>query len=452
MRSLFLKIFLLFWVTLVLVGAALIITWGIQPEVVVSRWRGATSDAVALYAQSAAEELDRYGMTALNNYFQRLEATSQIHASLYDENAQRIAGSTSKAAQDLAPHAGQGGEPAFVIADQHALAALRTQGPSGRVYILVAEMPRAPMRPYRLLATRHVERWIAAVLISGLICYLLTRYLTRPILRLRTAARQIAEGELSARAGPEMERRGDELGELVRDFNRMAERIEALLTSQRQLISDISHELRSPLARLNVALGLARQRAGDGVAPQLDRIEREAERLNEMIGNLLALARMQGQSGPPEKSKINLDELVREVAADAAYEAQERHCNVRIVASEPCTAFGSPELLRSAIENVVRNAVSYTTEGSEVEIALRTNTSGAEITVRDHGPGVPEAELPNLLRPFYRVANARERQTGGTGLGLAITDRAVRLHGGTVHMENARHGGGLVVVLKVPTA
>jgi len=449
MRSLFLKIFLLFWVTLVLVGAALVITWGIQPEVIVARWRGATSDALALYAQSAAEELDRYGLTALNNFFQRLQSTAQIHATFFDESGRWIAGSRSKAAQDLAPHAGPAGEPAFTISEEHAFAAVRTHGPSGRMYILVAEMPRPPMGAYRLLATRHLERWIAAVLISGLICYLLTLYLTRPILRLRTAARLLAEGDLSARAGPEMERRGDELGDLVRDFNLMAERIEALLTSQRQLISDISHELRSPLARLNVALGLARQRAGQAVTPQLDRIEREAERLNEMIGKLLALARMQGASRPPETSRINLDELVREVAADAAYEAQEHHCNVRILASQPCTTFGSPELLRSAVENVVRNAVGYTAEGTDVEISLQPVAASAEIMVRDHGPGVPEPELINLFRPFYRVANARERQTGGTGLGLAITERAVRLHGGTIHAENAP-GGGLTVVLRLP--
>jgi signal transduction histidine kinase len=120
------------------------------------------------------------------------------------------------------------------------------------------------------------------------------------------------------------------------------------------------------------------------------------------------------------------------------------------VASEPCTTFGSPELLRSAIENVVRNAVNYTTEGSEVEIALENSSGRAEITVRDHGPGVPESELPNLFRPFYRVANARERRTGGTGLGLAITERAVRLHGGTVEIENADDGGGLRVRLRLP--
>ena len=449
MRSLFLKIFLIFWATMVVVGAVLIYTWGIQPEVIVSRWRGATSDAVALYAQSAAEELDRYGMVALNNYFQRLEQSAHIHAALFDEDERLIAGRVSKDAADLAPHAGQGGEPAFKIQGSTALAAQRTIGPTGRVYILVAEMPRGPVGTVRRLARAQMGQWIAAILLSGLICYLLTLYLTRPILRLREGSRELAAGNLSARAPAELERRRDELGELVRDFNQMAERIERLVTSQRQLISDISHELRSPLARLNVALGLARQRAGAEAISALDRIEREAERLNEMIGKLLSLARMQGAMGPPEKSRVQLDEMVKEVAEDAEFEAQERNCAVRVVGSIKCATEGSPELLRSAVENVVRNAVRYTAPGSEVEITLANRDSSAEITVRDHGPGVPEAELQHLFRPFYRVANARERETGGAGLGLAITDRAVRLHGGTVAAANAP-GGGLVVKITVP--
>ncbi len=449
MRSLFLKIFLWFWVTMVLVGGALIITWGLQPEVIVSRWRGATSDALALYAQSAAEELDRYGLVALNNYLQRLEASSHIHTALFDEQGRPIAGAASKTAQKLAPHAGVNGAPAFTIENNHAIAAQRTLGPSGRVYILVAEMPRGPMGAYRLLASRNIQRWIVAVLISGLICYLLARYLTGPILRLRQAARKLAEGDLSARAGAPMERRRDELGELVRDFNQMAGRIERLVTSQRSLISDISHELRSPLARLNVALGLARRHAGEEAAGALDRIEREAERLNEMIGKLLSLARMQGAVGPPEKSRVQLDEMVKEVAEDAEFEAQERQCAVRVVGSVRCSTEGSPELLRSAVENVVRNAVRYTAAGTEVEITLAGRDARAEIAVRDHGPGVPEPELANLFLPFYRVAGARERETGGSGLGLAIADRAVRLHGGTVAAANAA-GGGLVVRISLP--
>jgi two-component system, OmpR family, sensor histidine kinase CpxA len=448
-RSLFLKIFLIFWVTMVVVGAVLIYTWGIQPEVIVSRWRGATSDAVALYAQSAAEELDRYGMVALNNYFQRLDASSHIRAALFDENGNLIAGRASKSMRDLAPHAGLGGEPAFTIQGSSAMAAQRTTGPSGRVYIMVGEMPRGPVGTVRRLARAQIEQWAAAILLSGLICYLLTLYLTRPILRLRQATHELSAGDLSARAPAELERRRDELGELVSDFNQMANRIEQLMISQRQLISDISHELRSPLARLNVALGLARQRAGEEASSALDRIEREAERLNEMIGKLLSLARMQGAAGPPDKSHVRLDEIVKEVAEDAEFEAQERSCAVRMVGNIKCTAEGSPELLRSAVENVVRNAVRYTASGSEIEITLANHDSTAEITVRDHGPGVPDSELQNLFRPFYRVGNARERDTGGAGLGLAIADRAVRLHGGTVVAANAP-GGGLVVKIRVP--
>jgi two-component system, OmpR family, sensor histidine kinase CpxA len=448
-RSLFLKIFLIFWMTLVVVGAVLIYTWGIQPEVIVSRWRGATSDAAALYAQSAAEELDRYGMVALNNYFQRLQASSHIRAALFDENGQPIAGKSSKTMSDLAPHAGLGGEPAFMIQGSNALAAQRTTGPSGRVYILVVEMPRGPVGAVRRLARAQIAQWAAAILLSGLICYLLTLYLTRPILRLRQATHELSSGDLSARAPAQLERRRDELGELVHDFNQMADRIERLMMSQRHLISDISHELRSPLARLNVALGLARQRAGAEATSSLDRIEREAERLNEMIGKLLSLARMQGAARPPEQSRVQLDEIVKEVAEDAEFEAQERNCAVRVVGDIKCSTVGSPELLRSAVENVVRNAVRYTTAGSEVEITLANRDSGAEITVRDHGPGVPDTELQNLFRPFYRVANARERETGGVGLGLAITDRAVRLHGGTIAAANAPDGG-LVVTIRVP--
>ena len=158
---------------------------------------------------------------------------------------------------------------------------------------------------------------------------------------------------------------------------------------------------------------------------------------------------MQGAAGPPGKSRVRLDEIVKEVAEDAEFEAQERNCAVRVVGDIKCSTEGSPELLRSAVENVVRNAVRYTAAGSEVEITLANRDSSAEITVRDHGPGVPDGELQNLFRPFYRIGNARERDTGGVGLGLAITDRAIRLHGGTVTAANAP-GGGLVVKIRVP--
>jgi signal transduction histidine kinase len=294
--------------------------------------------------------------------------------------------------------------------------------------------------------------WGAALLVSGVICYVLTRYLTGPVLRLRAAARRLAEGELTARASDTKPRR-DEIGDLVRDFNFMAERIEALVTSQRQLISDISHELRSPLARINATLGLARQRLGQNVL--FDRLERDAERLNEMIGRLLTLARLEMTATAPEMRRIDLKALVADIVADAQWEARERECRVDLVFNGECTIDANPDLLRSAAENVIRNAVRYTAPGTSVEVHVGcqrgNNGDAVMIRVSDRGPGVPSGELSNIFRPFYRVADARDHDSGGVGLGLAIAARVAHVHGGSIRAEN-RAGGGLEVVLRLNRA
>ncbi len=260
---------------------------------------------------------------------------------------------------------------------------------------------------------------------------------------------------IAARVGTEIGNRRDELADLGRDFDLMAERLESLLGAQRTLLADISHELRSPLARLNIALGLARQRAGEEAAGALDRIEREADRLNAMIGQLLTLVRLESGAHMPEKVHVNLTALVHEIAADAHFEATGRRSAVRVTASEPCETIGNPELLRSAIENIVRNAVRYTAEGTNVEVSLICNNNDthreAVIGVRDYGPGVPEESLEQLMRPFYRVADARDRRSGGTGLGLAIADHAVQVHGGHITVVNAG-GGGLLVETHLPAS
>jgi len=451
MRSLFLKIFLAYWLTVVLVGVALVITYNLQPDLVMSRWRAMVGEATSLYGQTAAEELDRYGKVALDNYIQRLNASTNIRAALFDENGNLLAGKPSPTSRSLALHAARTGEPEFAVTSTTGWSARRASGPSGRSYVFVAEMPRGPFGGFRASFRAQALRWGVSLGVSGLICYLLTLYLTAPILRLRTAARQLAAGNLSARASVKTESRRDEIGELVGDFNRMADRIEKLIAAQKQLISDISHELRSPLARLTVALGLARQRSGSEAGSALDRIERESERLNEMIGQLLTLARLDSASVPPEKAEVDLSELLKEVVEDGSFEAQERDCTVRLESPAECPVTGTPELLRSAIENVLRNAIRYTAPQTEVDVAMSCSNGDrmAIVTVRDHGPGVPEGELPNLFEPFYRVANARERTSGGTGLGLAITDRAVRLHGGSVSARNATDGG-LIVEIRIP--
>jgi len=298
---------------------------------------------------------------------------------------------------------------------------------------------------------RYHVAWGFALLVSGGICYLLTRYLTAPILRLRAAARRLAEGELTARA--DMKPRRDEIGDLVRDFNFMAGRIEELVTSQRQLLSDISHELRSPLARVNATLGVARQRLGDN--PLFDRIERDTGRLDEMIGRLLTLARIEMTTTPPEMRLTDLRGLLSEIVADAQLEARERNCRVELVSGDSCDAQANADLLRSAVENIVRNAIRYTAPGTAVDVRLdcghRDNGDVAIVSVADRGPGLPTTELANIFRPFYRVADARDRESGGVGLGLAIAERVARAHGGSVAAEN-RAGGGLEVVLKVMRA
>jgi two-component system sensor histidine kinase CpxA len=327
----------------------------------------------------------------------------------------------------------------------------------GHSYMLVLEFPPQEHRFFGPHGVPHLGILIA-IISSGLVCYVLARYLTSPIVLLRAATQKLASGDLTARAGLPASRRHDEMAELMRDFDRMAERLENLVNAQGRLLTDISHELRSPLARLNVALELARQRSGPEAGTALDRIDRETNRLNELIQKLLTIARLEAGDELIEKLPVHLEQIVHEIARDAAFEAQARRCQVEATVVDDCVVIGSPSLLHSAIENVVRNAIRYTQEGTAVQVRLEQGVAiegdslqGPEAVVRvtDSGPGVPEDALDKLFRPFYRIDDARGRQTGGVGLGLSITDRAVRLHGGTIKVSN-RPQGGLMVEIRLP--
>ncbi len=229
----------------------------------------------------------------------------------------------------------------------------------------------------------------------------------------------------------------------------MAERIEDLIDSQKRLQRDISHELRSPLARLNVALELARQRSGEEARASLDRIERETDRMNEMIGQLLSLNLLETGTRQAPQQEVDLSGLVRDIVSDADFEARSRNRTVQLHQSDDIFIKGSVDLLRRIGENVVRNAVNYTDEGTSVEVDLaRDEASGlVTIRVRDHGPGVPDEELQKIFEPFYRTAVARDRKSGGTGIGLAIVERAARRHGGSVTARNATDGGLIVEIV-----
>lgn len=219
----------------------------------------------------------------------------------------------------------------------------------------------------------------------------------------------------------------------------MAEQLQTLIESHKQLLRDASHELRSPLARLQVALGLAQQRGGNEADSELDRIEREAERLNELIGQLLSLARLETTMAQVEREPIALAVLLEDIADDAAYEAGASNRDVKITHTVPVTINGNSVLLSSALENVVRNAIRYTADGTLVELSLQKDSDKpgwVVIRIRDHGPGIPEDMLNSIFEPFVRVGEARDRQTGGYGLGLAIAKRAINLHGGEINAAN----------------
>ncbi len=452
MRSLFLKIFLSFWLTqAILIGVAVVLAEH-PPQSVVTRWRTLAAAALKLHSNTALAYLESGQAGAATGYLRSAEHADDMRLFWFDASGRQLFGAKSpEQVRRMAEATRRAGQPQFESGLESNLATQISFDRDGHAFVLVAMVSHGhgPMA-FRRSVREIIWRLVLATIVSGFVCFGLARYLARPIVRLRATAQQLASGDLTARA--EETRRQDEIADLVYDFNRMAERLQALMESQKQLISDLSHELRSPLARLNVALALARQRAPQDQEGVLNRIELEATRLNEMIEKMLIIAKLETGDQQPQ-GPVNLAELLREVVADANFEARTRDCRVLLEVDE-CYAQGNSSLLRSAFENVVRNAVRYTLEGSEVQVKLVCESrSGldqlAVVTVRDHGPGVPEQELDHLFRPFYRLDTARTRNTGGAGLGLAIAERAIRLHGGAISASNVK-GGGFQVEMRLP--
>ncbi|MEP6921732.1 MAG: ATP-binding protein [bacterium] len=463
-RSLFLKIFLWFGAAMITLVVVTSITNELaRPDLMRQPMVEASDRAVSGYAQTAAEHFERGGSREVSEYLNELERTVRMRGFLFSPQLEELSGRripveapnlVRRVLGTRRPELGTEGLPPLLAAP--------AQTSSGNEYVLVMELPRRQPPPF----SSHMLHLLPVLFIGAAFCYGLARYLTAPLAKLRVATNELARGNLAARVGPPSGSRRDELVSLGSDFDQMAEQIESLVLAQRRLLGDISHELRSPLARLNVALELARQRSGAEASSALARIQREAENLNEMIGELLTLTRLETGAQEIRREELDLAPLLREIADDADYEARSRDRSVRLQVLESCTTIGNEHLLRRAIENVVRNAVQHTADDTVVEVLMeatsnvqspktqvhspQTEAVGfAEIVVRDHGPGVPEAALVEIFRPFYRVDDARDRAAGGVGLGLAIAERAIRIHGGTVSAVNAPEGG-LVVTINLP--
>lgn len=431
---LFWKILLGFWLTFIIMTQALWVAFSLYGDRYEPPENTMARRAVTLQLTSAATQLRNGGMPALN-------------AMLKDwPDGDRRLLSVTPMAQPPAPE-----EPVFEGRRRLKEVTAWVAGEGGAGYLLSYDM-RALREEYSPNRRPHVFNipmpmlWVGGL--AGLLfSTVLAWNLTRPMRKLRDGFDRVAQGDLSVRLFPAMRRRHDELSEVARDFDSMAERLELLVSAREQLLHDVSHELRSPLARLQLAIGLARQNEGN-VENSLQRIEHEAGRLDKMIGELLALSRAESNSLPDEEY-FDLYGLVDAVVSDARYEAQIPGVEIVLQASSDVeyTVKGNAELMRRAVDNIVRNALRFSSHGQRVTVVLTRIDQLFQIEVSDQGPGVEESKLSSIFDPFVRVKSSMSGK--GYGLGLAITRKVVLAHGGQVEARNGEQEG-LVITLRIP--
>lgn len=452
MRGLFFKIFAIFWIAqslIFLITTALILRHRrpsphILFDTLSETLRNEAKESLAAYQSGGCPAFEAYAVAHSHNRELTLE----------DAGGRTLCGSPVPSRTDQSGNPEVGDEIIGTQVGPQYVWRVPVTSAQGVRYVFMLSRTHVPDDHPWYVDLLHFAfpQLFVAIAVGGLTTYFLALLFTRPLVQLRRAARELAQGNLKTRVkAPAHSARGpreDEFKALAHDFNHMAGRLESLVGAQQLLLRDVSHELRSPLARLSVALELAREDAAPEMAAHLDRIEREAAKLNQLIGQLLALSSMEAVERTDNFQPVSLRDLIGEMIPDAEYEARQRQSSVTFSAHEECVIAGNRELLYRAIENVVRNAVRYTKPGTGVEISLRTSgrnsVRNAVLEISDHGPGIPEAEIVDIFRPFYRVDRARSTETGGFGVGLAIAERAVKLHSGELHAAN-RLGGGATI-------
>ncbi len=457
MNSLYWRIFLAFWVAiaLILIGTVLVVINAEQQR----RFSHSWVQRSELYAQ-ATHAFESGGAEALRAWLRNLQP-KQIKALTFitDGDGQEVLGrsipdylrdpnylsdsagpvSAGKARKILQPTIRAVGGPLVLV------------GPDGRAFHVIVGPLRAGPHLFGELELPQVSMATLAIalVVSALVCFILARYLVAPVDQLRRATRQIASGDLAVRVSAKLKGRRDELGLLASDLDTMAERVRNLLETKQQLLRDVSHELRSPLTRLQLALSLARRDGDADSARHHERIACEADRLEQLIARTLKLARIERPARGLERLPVNVSELLARIVYDVGIEADAQGCTVDLHSAAGLFVEGDWELLRSALENVIRNAVRYSPPGASVAVSAQLSRGQLEVVVCDGGPGVPEKDLALIFEPFYRVDAARNRAGGGDGLGLAIASRAIALHGGTIDASNVS-SGGLAVRMLLP--
>lgn len=441
MHRLFWKLFLSYWALLVLFSAAVVVS----SSVYIDRLR-AQRDAEPTRTQYSRENYEARkvaataGVDGLREWIKRVDSEELVPVLMLDEHGEDILGRevTPRALELLQRMARRDGP----------IGALRSviHTSDGHQYRLVRDYQNVTFS--RLIGRPRVIALplLLAALGGGGICFLLARYLVAPIEALKRATQDFAAGNLDRRVAPSLGSRNDEVADLARAMDDMAGRLSTLIGVQQQLLRDISHELRSPLTRLQATLELARRRKGED--PAFDRIEREAERLNELVGRILSLAKLDAGARPARREPLALQELLEEVAEEAQVQLRARDLDLSLELACVGNMEGDTDLLRSAVENILGNAIKHAPDGSAIRIALDApSLTRYRIRISDEGPGVPVDMLVRIFQPFVRVEGAQSPP--GFGLGLAIAERAVRLHGGQITARN-REAGGLEVSVELP--
>lgn len=433
MRTLFAKILLWFWCTVAItvVGSAFISALSVSRNA--SDAEAPVMRLVRFQLEEARVAYDTGGRPALGAFLENVQKIYHAQGILTDDRGRDLVTGANRA--DLVQRARRRRPFQFFRTSTDMVARAADDGRFFYFYIVPSGPPGA-----WFLTPDHIFMMLAAVAL----CYWLALEVTKPVRALQKAVERFGRGDLTARVNST---RKDELGQLARTFDRMAGRIETLLAAERRLLLDISHELRSPLARLGVAVELAR--SGDDLEATLNRIQKESDRLNSLVGQLLQVTRAEGDPNSLRRNPVRLDVLLEQLVEDAGLEAAARGCTVEYRQREAVTVEGDPELLRRAVENVIRNAIRYSPKDSAIEISLAREHGNALVDVRDHGPGVPEEALPRLFDAFYRVETDRDRASGGIGLGLSIARRAIELHKGVIRARNAHPGLDVQLMLPV---
>ena len=452
MYRLFLKIFFWYWLTAWAMIAIVLLGSRLTAMKQVSSAPNMYATVAPIMAAQAAMAYESGGPEAFARFSRSNDHNHQRQLVLLDGSYKDVESRPVSEDGLRAAHAAKEGQ---LLVLRGRIAAYKFVSSSGHPYVLMLFLKSNLRQIGEIVWGAGLVFSISLVLLVTLLCLGLAYHIASPIRSIQSTARRVAQGDLKARVPTPVSRRFDELAALAKDFDSMVSRLDSLIETQKKLLNSVSHELRSPLARINISLALLRDRFPTDSDDLFQRLDRDVVRIDLLMGQLLTLSRLESGFSSGEREELNFAQLVEEVAADANFEAQALGKSVSLQTNDSIFLRNAdPHALRSACENIIRNAVRFTRPGSDVQIVLQVDRSAREptavLSVRDHGPGVPEDCLQAIFQPFYRI-NGNADATGGNGLGLAIAAEAIRLHRGRIRAENLRPAG-LEIIIQLPVA